>query len=86
MKEEKPNGSSTSPKTCSASVLFLAKRVWTPLKLEQVLEIAWPVTHLILKGSKSELREVKHFAQSHKASLQIQHPWPWDTTMLAEEV
>lgn len=40
MKEEKPNGSAISPKTCSASVLFLAKRVWSPLKLEQVLEIA----------------------------------------------
>lgn len=42
-------------------------------------------TGLILKGSKSELREVKQLAQSHRASLHIQYPWPGVTATLAEE-
>lgn len=40
MKEEKPNSSSTSPKIYSASVLFLTEWAWSPLKLEQILEMA----------------------------------------------
>ena len=84
MKEEEPNSSPTSPKIYSASVLLLAKKAWSPIKLEQVWEIA-SCDHLILNGSKSEPRRVKQLAQSHKASLQHQQPWPGVTTAWGEE-